>query len=342
MWVILIENKIKSKQHSGQLVRYREKITNDYDIILDSKDYILDEKNLGCVYLRPEYQANYLPVLASGFLPIHGNELLDIFEDTKLVEEDTLINSYYRYLKEKINRKSWVDLYREILKDSKFRKVILNGSENRLEYLKNKYDTESKEYIFLDQLKEKEYNEFVEEGYFLDKHYVWVNNQSGGFPCLYFGEIIYEPDSYQSLKFKGDRRIRIKLQFESYNKGKNMRVGAVVKTIKKSHIDYGIVKGINKDEVSNLQTNIRKELWDKAQNYNKIKDQLFVRPPRFGHGGHMTFAVLKDLDNIEIDKDKIKDNDINIYNNGNKIAFDDVIDILIEGVKGLEYINEEL
>lgn len=75
---------------------------------------------------------------------------------------------------------------------------------------------------------------------------------------------------------------------------------------------------------------------------SKNNDELFVRPPRFGHGGHMTFAVLKDLDDIEINQEDFKGDNISIYNNGSKMDLDNMIDRLIEGVKGLEYISKQL
>lgn len=80
---VLIEDKVGSIAHSGQLVRYKHFMINGHKVTF-AEDKII------AIYLQTHDQSNYKKVIRDGFYPVLRKDLLDVFEKE---QRDAVIHS---------------------------------------------------------------------------------------------------------------------------------------------------------------------------------------------------------------------------------------------------------
>ncbi len=88
-FILIIEDKIDSKEHSNQLRQYRSVVENDFETYQD--------ENRVYVYLKIGDQSNYDEVTASGYRVVHREDLLQIFESHDYVKHP-LFRQYHEHL----------------------------------------------------------------------------------------------------------------------------------------------------------------------------------------------------------------------------------------------------
>jgi len=291
-YVICVEDKVDCGIHSNQLYKYKEKVKNQAKITIDSEEYELNE--VVFCYLKTGDQNTFLSALAHGYNTINRGNLLELLEKYSDEIENDIFKNYYNYLK-KLNEEketSWYSLYKELTKELTltFPEEELQSAielwELRADNLKDskqlkKKDAEIKTKYLKNNIDSAKLKKLAEDYMFINSHFTYVPNQSGGFSAFHWGNYNKEKlDTYLQIgdyKYKGEEKYRLML-----------RVGSL--------------EGKDKSEKKEIRNSLYNQFTEKYPEH-------YVKPTRFSVGNSMAFAVLKDYQDIdfeEIHKNKEK------------------------------------
>ena len=90
-YIIVIEDKIDTTEHSNQLQTYKKVIGEDFKYISDNNKFF--------IYVKIGDESSYKQIESKGYKVIRRKDILDVLEKYKDVEND-ILGDYYGYLRE--------------------------------------------------------------------------------------------------------------------------------------------------------------------------------------------------------------------------------------------------
>lgn len=177
---------------------------------------------------------------------------------------------------------SWYGLYKKLTK-----KLTINFAKKELEKAKESWGKsyENEEGIkkketklkldYIKEIDEEKIKELANDYIFINRHFTYVPNESGGFSAFYWSNYNQNNDNYYTYlqigdyTYKGKPRYRVMLR-------------------------VGNLEGKNKKEKKEIRTYLYDKFTSNYPNY-------YVKPTRFYIGNSMAFVVLKGYENIKLD-----------------------------------------